>query len=128
MSWDRTSAAAALADLLISATAAAVTVFTHPPATFNAPAYIVAYPTTVTKHEPAFAIDVAEWILTAAAGADDPDTLDGLLSTAADAIEKDMTLGGAVQICRPTMWRNYRVSVIGGAELLLADLVLETRM
>ena len=128
MSWDRAVAAAALADVLRAATADAVTVFTHPPATLNAPAYVVAYPVTVTKHTPAFAIDTAEWVLTGAAGADDPDTLDDLLAVASTAIEGDPTIGGSVQHARPTTWRNYRVTTIAGADLLMADLVLETRM
>jgi hypothetical protein len=128
VSWDRPSASAALAFVLEAATDGAVTVFETPPATFNAPALVVNYPSTVTKHTPAFAVDQAELTVTAAVGAADGDKLDALLDAATAAIETDPTLGGAVQHAKPVEWRTWRLLAVSGIDLLAADLALEIRM
>jgi len=128
VSWDRPSAAAALVDVLETATASLVTVHDRPPSTLNAPALVVSYPTTVTKHTPAFAIDQAELAVMGAVGVEDGDSLDGLLETATAAVEANPTLGGAVQHCKPTAWRNWRIFTSAGASLLVAEVALEIRM
>jgi len=128
MSWDRAIAAAAMVDLLTAAAGTAATVYYHPPATFNVPALIVAYPANLAFNTPSFCIDSAEWIVTAASGIDDPSTVDQLLAIARQAIDDDPTIGGTVQICRPSGYRNWRGWTVAGAEFLLADLALDTRM
>jgi hypothetical protein len=128
VSWDRPSAAAALVDVLMAATADVVTVHDRPPSTLNAPALVVSYPTAVAKHTPTFAIDQAELAVLGAVGVEAGDDLDGLLEVATDAIEGDPTLAGAVQYCKPTEWRNWRIMASAGASLLVAEIALEIRM
>lgn len=128
MSWDRPTAAAALAGVLTTATEDLVFVHDKPPATLNAPSLVVSYPTTVVKHSPAFAVDQASLAVLAAVGVEDGDNLDGLLSVATSAIESDPSLGGAVQYAKPVEWRNWRIMTSAGASLLVAELALEIRM
>jgi hypothetical protein len=127
MSWDRSIAAAGMVEVLQAALGETATVFEHPPATFNPPALMVGYPVTVTFNT-SFCVDTADWIVTAAAGIDDPSTVDNLIALARQAIEANLNLGGAVQICRPSGARNWRGWTVAGGEYLLADLALETRM
>jgi hypothetical protein len=128
VSWDRPAASAALAALLSSATADLVTVHPKPPSTLNAPALVVGYPQTVTKHTPTFAVDLAALSVIGAYGIDNGDALDDLLNVADAAIGVDPTLGLAVQHCRVVEWRNWRTFTSAGANLLLAELALEIRM
>jgi hypothetical protein len=128
VSWDRPAAAAALVDVLTAATDEVVTVHDKPPSTLNAPALVVSYPTTVTKHVPTFAIDQATVAVLGVAGVEDGDGLDELLDDATTAIEADPTLGGAVQYAKPVEWRNWRIMTSAGASLLVAELALEIRM
>jgi hypothetical protein len=128
MSWDRPTAAGALVSVLGAATEGIVTVHDKPPSTLNAPSLVVSYPTTVTKHSPTFAIDQAAIAVLGAVGVEDGDSLDGLLQAATDAIEADPRLGGAVQYCQPTEWRNWRIMTSAGASLLVAEVALEIRM
>jgi hypothetical protein len=128
MSWDRPAAAAALVGVLTSATNDLVTVHDKPPSTLNAPALVVSYPTTVTKHSPTFAVDQAALAVLGAVGVEAGDDLDGLLQLATDAIEANPSLGGAVQYAKPVEWRNWRIMSSAGASLLVAELALEIRM
>jgi hypothetical protein len=128
MSWDRPTAAAALAGVIAAATDGTVTVLEQPPATFNPPALVVGYPQTVSLHNPAFAVDQAALTVLAAVGAPEGDDLDGLLEVATRAVEGDPTLGGAVQIAKPTEWRNWRMLTVAGVDMLTAELALEIRM
>lgn len=127
MSWDRTAAAAALAEMLRSALPE-VPVFEAPEATFNAPALVCQFPTSVLLSSPSFGVDTASWAVLAAVGAAEADRLDELLASATAVVRLDPTLGRVVQTTRPLEWRNWRLLTVAGAELLAADLALETRM
>jgi len=128
VAWDRPAAAGALVEVLEAATSSTVSLFEQPPATFNPPALVINYPATVTKHNPAFAIDQAATTVTAAVGVSDGDTLDTLLDAANLAVEADPTLAGTVQHAKPVEWRNWRVLTVAGIDMLTADLALEVRM
>lgn len=127
MTWDRAKAARALADVLEAAVPRA-SVFPAPPATFNPPAFVVQFPQTVTFAQPAFGVDVTTWSVLAAVGADQAAELDELLAEAKAAVLLDQTLGRATQVTRPTELRSWRLLNVAGAEVLAAELVLETRM
>lgn len=129
MTWDGAAARAALAATLQAAfDGTNVNVFASPPATFNPPALVVQFPQTVAKHAPTFGIDMATWTVLGAVSLELADALDELLNTADAAVMLDRTLGGAVQVSKTTEVRNWRVLVIGGVEMLTAELALETRM
>ena len=131
MSWDRPTAAAALVEVLSGATAALTpppSCFTSPPSSFNPPALVVYLPTIVTKHIPAFGIDRIQLVVLVAAGTSEADLVDQLLGLATDAIQADKSLGGAVQLCNPDEWRNWRILTVAGADLMAADLALTLHM
>ncbi len=131
MSWDRGAAADALVAVATAATAPLIppaTCLPKPPATFNPPTVVVQFPLTVTKHSPAFAIDVADLALLVAVGAPEGELLDQMLGLLDDAIQADQTLGGVVQVAKPTQWRNWRILTVAGADLLCADLALTIQM
>jgi hypothetical protein len=119
---------AALAEVLGAGTAGTVTVFPAPPATFNPPALVVQYPTTVTKHSPAFGVDLAALPVLAAVGAPEGGALDALLEQATAAVEADISLAGTVQSAKTVEWRNWRILTVAGVDMLVAELVLEIRM
>lgn len=127
MSWRHGPAAQGLVGLL-RAEAPEVAAFEAPSATFNVPAFVCQYPTLVVFDTRAFGVDVVTWPLLVAVGLEQAGQLDALIATARAAITLDPTLGGAVQIARPTESRNWRILNVAGAEYLGADLVLETRM
>ena len=120
--------AAALSQVLTDATDSAVSVFPSPPGTFNPPALIVQFPTSVLKHVPAFGIDSAQLTVLAATGVLDTDGHDQLLEVASAALEANQTLNGAVQVLRPTEWRAWRVMTVSGIDLLVAEIAVDVRM
>jgi hypothetical protein len=126
MSWQRAAMADALTTVLSAATG--VSVFPSPPATFNPPAIVVNFPTTVTKHVPAFAIDSATVTLLCATGVAEAEALDQLLETTSAALETDQTLSGAVQLIKPNTWQSWRVLNVAGVEMLAAEISCEVRM
>ena len=131
MAWDRSRAGAALAVVLMEATAELTppcSVFAQPVATYNPPALVVQYPALVTLHQPAFAVDTADISVLAVAGLDDPYTVDVLLAAAAAAVQADPQLDGNVQLARPTELRPWRIATVAGADYLMAELALEIRM
>lgn len=128
MTWQRAPVVTALVNTLTAATLDAVSVFDHPPPTFNIPAFVVAYVDTVDYNSPAFGIDLVSLPLICAAGQDQPDVVDELLTIAAAALNADITLGGVVQALKVTQQRSWRQLVVGGAEYLAAELALEIRM
>ena len=129
MTWDGGVARPALAAVLSSAFEATnVAVFASPPATFNPPALVVQFPQTVAKFVPSFGIDLATWTVLGAVSLDLADALDALMNQTAAAIFLDPTLGGAVQVTKMTELRNWRILVVGGSEMLTAELALESRM
>jgi hypothetical protein len=106
-----------------------VSVFSAPPSTFNPPALVVQYPQTVTKYVASFGVDLAAWTVMAAVGLENQsDDLDGLANLVADTVFGDPTLGGGVIASKLTELRNWRIVVVGGAELLTCEVALETRM
>jgi hypothetical protein len=131
MSWQRTHVAKAVAAVLDNATEGNVTTFADPPPSFNVPAYIVAWPTTVSYHTPAYGIDEATLPLIAAVGTEESDKLDHLLGVARDALETDPTLGGVLLHggVVVTEERNWRVLAdVAGSRFLAAELTLDIRM
>lgn len=131
MSWDRPTAAAGLEEVLVGATAGMTppaSVFPEPPSTYNPPALVIQYPTTVTLHSPAFAVDTAAVSVLAVAGLEEPDTVDELLALAVAAVEGDSSLAGTVQYAHPVGHRLWRIVNVAGADYLTAELALEIRM
>lgn len=128
MSWQRAPVAAAVAEVLAAKTA--VSCFATPPETLNPPAYVCAYPRTVTYDTSSFGIDFVEFILIAFSGPNDPDTLDDLLAQARDALSVDPGLSATVQSLQVTTQSNWRRIAIAANNIsaLAADLVLDIRM
>jgi hypothetical protein len=105
-----------------------VSVFTHPPATFNVPALVVQLPTQVDFSKPTVATDTGQMTVLAAVGIDQADALDQLLQSATAALDPDPTLGGAVILCMATDWHGWRILNLGGSEYLVAEVALQIRM
>jgi hypothetical protein len=120
--------AAAIADVLSDKVP--VSCFATPPETLNPPAYVCAYPRTVTYDASSFGVDLVEFVLGAYAGPNDVDALDELLSEARAALSVDPGLSGTVQSLVPMSQSNWRRVAIaaGNISALAADLVLEIRM
>ena len=127
MTWERAPAAAALAAVLTQLDDT-VAVFASPPATLNAPAYVVGYTTRVDYGTPSFSIDLATQPVAACVGLGEVDRGDTMLAAAKAAIGADPSLGGAVQVARVTSQTNWRALNVAGADLLFGDLVIEIRM
>lgn len=126
MSWDRSRVAPAIVDCLTAAVPG-VSAFDRPPATFNAPAYVVGLP-TVTYDTPTFGIDLAVLPVAAAAGVEEADRIDDLLRQARAALLDTGNLGGVVQLLIITEQRNWQRLNVGGADLLTAELAVTIRM
>ena len=103
-------------------------VFDRPPGTVNAPAVVVGRANTVTYGTGALGIDDAELPLVLIGGADDMDGVEALKATVRQAVNDDPSLGGVVQLVYPELERNWRVLIIGGAELLTVEVILQIRM
>jgi hypothetical protein len=130
MGWQRATVAAAVASVLAAAEPS-VTAFADPPPSFNVPAYIVAWPTTVAYDNPAFGVDLATLPVLAAVATDGSAQLDDLLDTARKALDADPTLGGLLAHGSLTVreQRNWRILAdVAGARFLAAELNLEIRM
>jgi hypothetical protein len=127
MTWDRATAADAIAGVLASVDPL-VAVFAAPPATFNPPAFIVGYPRRVGYDEASFSIDDVEQPILAAGGGSEIDRVDSLLNAAKKALDVDPSLGGTVVHCRAGTQENWRMLNVAGADILVADLILRIRM
>lgn len=127
MGWVRATAAAAIAETL-GGLDPTVAVFANPPETFNPPAYIVGYTRLVNYDDVSFGVDRADLPVMAAAGLGELDRVDSLLAQAKQTLNADPSAGGAVVSLRVKMQDQWRVLVVGGAELLAAELVLDIRM
>ena len=127
MTWERTPVAAAIGEIL-TALSPSVSVFTTPPETFNAPAYVVGYPRTVEYDAAAFSIDTATVPVMVAVGPAELASADAMLHAAKVALNADPSLGGVVQHCRVVQQSNWRRLNIAGADVLCCDLVTEIRM
>jgi hypothetical protein len=131
LSWQRAPVAAAIADVLsVAGDGWNVTSFATPPETLNPPAYVCAYPRTVTYDTASFGVDLVEYVVGAYAGPNDPDTLDELLAQARAALSVDPGLAGTVQSLQVTTQSNWRRVAIASSNVnvLAADLILEIRM
>jgi hypothetical protein len=126
MGWDRTAVSAALAEVL-AAIDPTVSVFASAPETFNAPAYVVAYPRLVLYANPTFGTDTATVPVMVGVGHLEADRADAMLADAKAAIEADVSLGGVVQTVRVTEQSGWRRLNVAGAEILAADLVCDIR-
>jgi hypothetical protein len=127
MTWDRSTAAEAIAGVL-AALDATVSTFATPPQTLNPPAYVVGLPTDVARNSSTFDVDLVTIPVSAFGGLGEYDRVDDLVRVAAVALEADPTLAGVVKSCTVPHFNNWRTVAIGGAELLANDLVLEIRM
>jgi hypothetical protein len=131
VTWQRAPVATALAALLSSAAEGSVTTFPDPPSSFNVPAYIVAWPSVVNYHTPAFGLDEATLPVLACVATDQSAQLDALLNTARAALEADPTIGGTIKTggLTVTAERNWRVLAdVAGARFLAAELTLTITM
>jgi hypothetical protein len=131
VTWQRAPVAAAVAAVLTAASEGAVTVFADPPASFNVPAYVVAWPSVVTYHSPTFGVDIATLPVLACVATDQSAQCDALLGSARAAFEADPTLGGTLThgVVVVTEERNWRILAdVSGARFLAAQLTLEIRM
>jgi len=128
--WNRRTVAEAVAATLTAATEGTVAVFADPPATFNVPALIVGWPTTVTYHAPLMGVDEATLPLICAVAENQSARMDDLLNVARWALVNDPTLGGvlAFGVVVVATQRNWRVLAdAAGARFLAAELTLEIR-
>jgi hypothetical protein len=130
VTWDGAAARAGLAATLTAAVEGTnVNVFSAPPSTFNPPALVVQYPTSVTKYTASYGLDMATWAVMAAVGLENQsDYLDQLCNIAADAVYADPSISGVTQSSRVTEFRNWRILLMSGVELLTAEVIIETRM
>jgi hypothetical protein len=126
MSWERQPVAQAVADLLVPLDAT-VSVFEAPPSTFNAPAYVIWYPTSVTYDAFAFGVDLVLLPILCACGLGEWDRVDALATAAKKAVDGDPQLAGTVAVARAATQSNWRQLDVGGALMLGADVVLEIR-
>ena len=105
--------------------------FADPPPSFNVPAYIVAWPTSVLYNSPVFGVDLATLPVLAAVAPDQSPQLDDLLNVATAALEANPTLGGVLAqgTLVVTEQRNWRILAdVAGARFLAAELTVEIRM
>ena len=128
MTWQRSPVAAALVDILTTATAGGVYVHDKPPTVINPPAIIVARPTTVNYATAAFAVDEATLPIVVAGAMDGDDLVDTLRDAVRRAVDADPTLGGAVKSATATAERNWRNLTVAGVELLVAEIILTVLM
>jgi len=130
MTWRRREVAPAIVSVLAAVTydGNAVPGFAIPPETFNPPAYVVGYPTLVTRAVGGMGIDLAELPVAACGGPNDADRVDELLELAIAELEIDPSLGGVVLASKVRIaQQSWRRINIAGAEVLAADLVIEIR-
>jgi hypothetical protein len=127
VTWERSTAAAAIVEVL-SQLDPAVSVFVTPPETLNPPAYVVGYIRSLLYDQSSFATDAASLTVSAVTGANDVDRCDAMLRDAKVALHADPSLAGAAQHCRVSEQGNWRRLNIAGSELLAGDLTVEIRM
>jgi hypothetical protein len=130
VTWNRASAARALADVLEQAALAAgdnATIFDKPPLTLNPPAIVVGRPASVNYQQYAFGIDEVELPVTVVAALDGDDRASELIDLVRTAI-LDPSLGGVVQGATPTTERNWRTLNVAGTDLLVADVMFTISM
>jgi hypothetical protein len=127
VTWSRTVAAAALADVLAAATTA--TVHDSPPEVINPPCVIVGRPDQVSYANVGMGIDEATVPVIFAGGVETEDALDDLKTTCRKAVDADPTLGGQALSAVATGERNWRnLTGAGGIQLILCEMVVTVRM
>ncbi|HEV7536468.1 MAG TPA: hypothetical protein VGP90_12585 [Acidimicrobiia bacterium] len=127
MTWSRRPVAAALVDLLGTATGGTVTVFAEQPLTLNPPALVVA-DATVRFSRAALSVDEVDLPVLCIGPAGASDDVDALAGTVRAAVDADRTLGGAVQIVYAAEQRNARHVNIAGIDLKVLEVGLSITM
>jgi hypothetical protein len=128
MTWDRQTAAGALADVL-SAALGGVRVHDSPPEIINPPAVVISRPAQVLYSTAGFSIDEATLPVIIAGGIEGEDGMEVLKNNCRKAIDADPTLGGLALSAVATEERNWRnVTGAGGIQLLLVELIVTVRM
>lgn len=127
MTWERTVAAEALAEILAAMDPTA-TAFAVPPESLNVPAYVVGYPRTVTYGVASFGMDTASIAISVVVSLGEGAKADAMLKQAKETLDANPTLDGNVQGCAVKEQTSWRPAVISGINCMLADLVLEIRM
>jgi hypothetical protein len=128
VSWDRATVAAALVELVESATGG-VKCHPLPPETLNGPCVVVMRPQPVVYATAGLGVDEATLPLAVVSGIEQEAAIDSLKQQVTKAILADPTLGGLVVNCWPSEERNWRnVTGAGGIQLLLVELILMIHM
>jgi hypothetical protein len=134
MSWDRATAAKALANELANAplvnplsTSAPATIFEQPPGTVNPPAIVIGWPIEVNFSVIAPGIDQATLPVACVGPFDGSDLVAELVANVRAGVV-DSTLGGAVQICYPTAERNWGQINVAGTDLFRAEVIFTIQM
>ena len=124
MSWSRPLVAAALVEMLTTATGGLVTVFDRPPPTFNPPAIVVARVESVSYGTAAMGRDEVTLPIVCVGAVDGDEDLDDMRAVVKAAIDDDVTLLGSVQAGWAVEERNWRQLSIAGGDVLAVDLML----
>jgi hypothetical protein len=127
VTWNRAPVAAALVNVIGTATAGAVTVFAEPPQTLNPPAVTVGG-STMLFATAAFAADEVDLSLVCVAAVGHYNDLDGLVQQVRGAVTGNPTLAGAVKSAWPYEQRNNRNVNVAGVDLSTVELVVKVVM
>jgi hypothetical protein len=128
MSWSRTTAVTALVQILQTAAGETVTVLSKPPQTLNPPAIVVHRPTEVRYSAFSLSIDEATLPVICVGAADGEEQVDSLITLVRTAVGANKMLGGAVSSCTASVERNWRNVLIGGIDVLEAEVTLLIEM
>ena len=128
MSFDRQAMADALVGALSTALGETAMVFGSPPSTFNPPAVVIGFPTTVVLHSPAFAVDTCTVPVLCTAGVADVTGLDSLMGVVSACLDVTGSFPPDVIVLGPSEWRNWRILTVAGIDMLAADIITEIRM
>lgn len=129
MTWDRATAAGALADTFGQALGPGVRVHELMPEVINPPCVVVGRAAQVLYSVAGFGLDEATMSVTIAGGVETEDLIDQIKNTCRKAVDADPTLGGLNLSAVATEERNWRnVTGAGGIQLLLVELAVTIRM
>jgi hypothetical protein len=127
MTWNRTPAAAALANTITAYLGGAATVFVEPPQTLNPPAVVIG-PSTMPMATAAFGTDEVDVSVMVVAAIGHLNDLDGLAQQVRLAVVGDDTLGGAVKVAWPYEQRNNRNVTVAGIDLSVVEVAVKVTM
>jgi hypothetical protein len=131
MSWQRQPVAKALVAAIetqLSVESMSATVYDRPPFTVNAPAIVVGRPTEVRYSSFAISIDEVTLPLGCVGGADQDDTVAELIAVVRAACAADPSLGQVVQDAHVSAERSWRNVKLAGADMLVADAIVDVIM